>query len=142
MAKEGKITAAKYIDKSEGQPELLPIFDIVKKLVSGYVKGNFKVIADKPGQYEVYYVKEVEMFGRTYPGLFFAGVLIQKGYVGFYFFPIYANPGLKDKLQPELLKILQGKTCFHIKKDDPVLFKQVEVALQIGYEFYQSKGWV
>jgi hypothetical protein len=139
MSEVKKIAAAKYADKSEGQLELLPIFDTLKKLVSGYVKGNFKVIADKPGQYEVYYVKEVEVLGRPYPGLSFASVLIQKGYVGFYFFP--ANE-LKDKLQPELLKTLQGKTCFHIKKNGPVILKQVKDALQIGYDFYQSKGWV
>ncbi len=33
----------KYEDKSEGQPELIPIFDTIKALLKPYVKGTVKV---------------------------------------------------------------------------------------------------
>jgi hypothetical protein len=141
MATTKKRAAAKYADKSAGQPELKPIFDKLRKLVSSYEKGNFRSKADKPGHYELYYDKEVEVAGRKYPELSFASVLIQKGYVGFYFFPIYVDEGFKKKVGAGLLKTLKGKTCFHIKNDDKTLFDQVKQALSDGYEEYKKNGW-
>jgi hypothetical protein len=141
MAEASKRAPAKYADKSSGQPELIPLFNDLKKILSAYAKGNYKVKADKPGHYELYYGKEVEQHGRAYPELSFSSLLIQKGYVGFYFFPIYTNESLKDKLKPELLKTLKGETCFHIKKNDPILLQQIKEGLQYGYEYYSSKGW-
>ncbi len=76
------------------------------------------------------------------PDVYFVGLMVQKGYVGFYFMPVYANPGLKSELHPQLLKCLKGKSCFHIKKNDPELMEQVKQALEIGYEDFKKKGWV
>jgi hypothetical protein len=141
MAKTTKSQPVKYADKSAGQPELVTLFSKIKKVISEYAGSNYTVKADKPGNYELYYGKEVEFAGRQYPELCFAGLLIQKGYVGFYFFPIYVNPALKSKLKSELLKTLKGKTCFHIKKQDPGLIREIEEALKTGYNYYSSKGW-
>ena len=141
MATKKKSAPAKYADKSAGQPELKPLFDKLRKLVAAYEKGNYRAKADKPGQYELYYDKEVEVAGRKYPELGFAGVLIQKGYVGFYFFPVYLDESFKEQIGAELLKTLKGKTCFHIKKDDEVIFSQVKEALAGGWQDYQQRGW-
>ena len=140
MAKLTKSKPAKYTDKSAGQPEIIPVFHTIKKFISSYAGGNYKAKADKPGHYELYYDKEVEIQGRIHPELYFASVLIQKGYVGFYFFPAYANESLKEKLKPGLLKALKGKTCFHIKNGDPVILQEIKEALQAGYVFYVSRG--
>jgi len=99
------------------------------------------VKTDKPGAYELYYGKEIEQQGRTYPELCFTSLLIQKGYVGFYFFPIYVDPLLTKKLDPGFLKNLKGKTCFHIKKGDPETLEQIKNALKTGYQYYLSRGW-
>ena len=136
MAKE-----IKYSDKSEGQPELLILFNEMKELLRPYAKGNYILSGDKPGQYEIYYKKEVEIPGKKFSELMFAGLLIQKGYVGFYFFPIYMDEALKKKIAPELLKCLKGKTCFHIKKNDPQLLTQIKQALRSGVDYYSSQGW-
>jgi hypothetical protein len=141
LAKAAKTKPAKYSDKSAGQPELVPVFHAIKKIISSYARGNYRAKADKPGHYELYYDKEVEHQGRTYPELYFASVLIQKGYVGFYFFPAYANDSLKQKLKPGLLKTLKGKTCFHIKNGDPVMLQEIKEALQTGYDYYVFRGW-
>ena len=141
MAKAAKTKPAKYEDKSAGQPELVSLYSAIKKLIAPYAKGKYSVKADRPGQYELYYGNEIEHLGRKYPEISFAGLLIQKGYVGFYFSPIYVDLSLKNKLKSELIKTLKGKTCFHIKKEDPVLLQQIKDALQIGYEYYTSKGW-
>jgi hypothetical protein len=141
MAKKDKRSPAKYSDKSAGQPELVSVYDQIKKLITKYSKGNYKVIADKPGHYELYYGKEVEISGRKYPEVSFASLLVQKGYVGFYFFPVYIDVSLKNRIKPELLKTLKGKTCFHIKKEDPVLLKQINETLEAGHKFYTDRGW-
>ena len=109
--------------------------------MSAYKKGNYVAKDDLPGNYSIYYNKPVEILGRKYPELPLAGLLIQKGYVGFYFFPVYTEPELKKKLPQELLKQLKGKTCFYIKHPDPVLYKQIGDALEEGIKLYRSKGW-
>ena len=97
---------------------------------------------NQPGGYSLLSDKTVEVAGRQRNDIFFAGVLVQKGYVGFYFMPVYTDPSLKNKLHPDLLKCLKGKTCFHIKKNDPALMQHVKAALKTGYEDYKAKGWV
>lgn len=70
-----------------------------------------------------------------------ASLVVQKGYVGFYFMPIYMNPALQDKLAPELMKLLKGKTCFHIKSLDDTLLATVEAALKLGTKAFRERGW-
>jgi hypothetical protein len=56
--------------------------------------------------------------------------------------PVYMNPVVRRQLAPELLRCLKGKACFHIKKTDPQLLRQIKEALEIGYESYKELGWV
>ena len=121
MAKAVKLSSIKYEDKSPGQPELVQVFDDLKKLLSGYVQGSYTAKDDLPGNYSVYYSKPAVIGGRTYPELPMASILVQKGYVGLYFFCIYADPELKKSLPAGLLKQLRGKTCFHFRKADEAL---------------------
>lgn len=71
-----------------------------------------------------------------------ASLILQKDYVGFYFMPIYIEPALKNKLSPSLTKLLQGKTCFHVKKLDDDLLQHIESALQVGMKDYKRRGWL
>ena len=131
----------KYSDKSKGQPGLIILFNEIKEIMSPFAGGNYILSADRPGHYEIYYGKEVEVLGKRYPELLFASMLIQKGYIGFYFFPIYIDEAQKKKLAPELLRCLKGKTCFHLKKNDPQLLAQINQALRSGIDYYSSRGW-
>lgn len=138
-----KTISLKYEDKSKGQPqELVTIWQNIKKLMEPYVKGDMKPLGDKAGQYTLINHKPYEIEGRKRNELWFAAVLVQKGYVGFYFMPVYANTKLTDVFKPELLKCLKGKSCFHIKKDDPQLYAQIKEALKLGYQSYKNSGWV
>ena len=80
--------------------------------------------------------------GRKRKEVFFAGLIIQKSYVGFYFMPVYTDAEAMSFIKPELLKRLKGKSCFHIKKLDAELLAQVDAALQAGCLLYQQKGWI
>lgn len=136
-----KAVTVKPVDVSAPEDGFQLIFNNLKKLLQRYAKGNFSARQDEPGNYTVYYDKPVEMLNRKYPDAMFAAAIIKKGYVGFYFFPVYIAPELNEALAPILLKCLKGKTCFHIKKNDPELMKAVSDALESGLEFYHTKGW-
>jgi hypothetical protein len=132
----------KYSDKSAGQPELIPIFNEIVKLMEPFAKGSVEKTGGKDGQVSLISKKEMEIKGRKISEAWLAGALIQKGYVGFYFMPVYVAPEIKNELHPELLKCLKGKSCFHIKKLDDELANQIKEALQKGYQFYKKKGWI
>jgi hypothetical protein len=132
----------KYMDKSPGQPELVPIFEAIKKLMTAYAKGHLRLRGGEGGQVVLISDKEVVIDGRKREELWFVSALIQKGYVGFYYMPVYMNEPVRRQLPAELLKCLKGKACFHIKKNDPLLFDQIGEALRIGYENYRGKGWI
>lgn len=135
-------TGIKYSDKSGGQPELVPIFEELRKLMMPYAKGSIKMRGGTGGQVVFVSDKPIEVAGRKRDELWFAGALIQKGYVGFYFMPVYAKPEMVKIFQPELLKLLKGKSCFHIKKADPIIYAQIKEALKKGYESYKERGWL
>lgn len=133
----------KYSDKSAGQPkELVTIWEKIRDLLLPYEKGAMKVHGGTGGQISLIHHKPFEFMGKTRPELWFASALIQKGYVGFYFMPAYGVQEKSKMFQPELLKCLKGKACFHIKKDDPVLFAQMKESLKKGLDAYKQRGWV
>ena len=102
----------------------------------------FKITGNSEKSIDLYTTKEAELLGRKYPSVYFAGVKIKKGFVGFYYFPIYMYPELLEKFPPELKKCLKGKTCFHIKKDDAMIFQQINEILKDGFAFYKKKNFI
>jgi hypothetical protein len=135
-------TGIQYTDKSGDQPALIPIFNAIKKLLLPHGKGSIKVRGGSGGQITLVSEKPVEIEGRKRDELWFAAALIQRGYVGFYFMPVHKISEMKEIFKPELLKCLKGKGCFHIKKMDVEIFKQMEEALAKGYNKYKERGWI
>jgi hypothetical protein len=41
-----------------------------------------------------------------------------------------------------LLKLLKGKTCFHLKQLDDGLRRDIEAALEVGTKSYKDRGWL
>ncbi|MES2004715.1 MAG: DUF1801 domain-containing protein [Bacteroidota bacterium] len=133
----------KYADKSEGQPELLEIFEAIKKLMLPYdKKRNLVMHMGTGGQANLVSHKPVVIAGRTKEEIWFVSALVQKGYVGFYYMPVYMNDPIKKRISPELLKCLKGKACFHIKKKDASLLKDIDAAIKIGYDAFVKMGWM
>ena len=119
----------------------IAIFEALKDLLSPYAPPLVPKM-DDTSHYDLWSIRDLVIEGRKRKEVYFAGLSIQKGYVGFYFMPVYAEADLKAVFAPELLKLLKGKSCFHIKKLDPALLDQIKSALQIGYQTYQNRGWV
>jgi hypothetical protein len=74
--------------------------------------------------------------------LMMAAVILQKDFVGFYLHYIYMNDELKKQVSPSLLKLLKGKTCFHVKELDDGLRKDITAALELGTKVYRARGWM
>ena len=86
-------------------------------------------------------VRSIEYMGRMYPEMYFASVIEQKNFVGFYLMTA-CHPSIKEKLSPSLLKLLKGKSCFHIRQLTPELKRDISDALKVAFEGYRKLGWV
>jgi hypothetical protein len=96
---------------------------------------------DTERYFDLWSFKDLEIEGRRRTEVFFAGLIIQKTYVGFYFMPVYAEPEIKVLFPPELLRLLKGKSCFHIRTLTPALLSQIEAVLEQGFDLYRQRGW-
>jgi hypothetical protein len=120
---------------------LSDIFQQLKKVLKKY-EPPFVAKSDYEWRYELWSVKDVVIAGRKRNEVFFASLIIQRDYVGFYYMPIYSDTKLKKVFKKELLSTLKGKSCFHIKKLDKTLLGQIRGTLEIGYKMYKKNGWV
>ncbi len=121
--------------------ELQALFDDLKAMLEEY-EDPLRPKHDEEGNFDLWSFKDVEILGRKRKEVFFAQVVIRKGYVGFYYMPIYTDTDLAEVFPPELLSTLKGKSCFHIKSLEPPMREQVEDALRVGYDLYKERGWV
>jgi hypothetical protein len=98
-------------------------------------KKSFQLTVPQP-------VSVPEAYGGKPVDLAMASAIVQKDFVGFYLMCIYMNDATKKKLSPALLKLLKGKTCFHLTKLDEGLRKDIQSALELGTKVYRDRGWV
>jgi hypothetical protein len=117
------------------------VFDEVASLLKKY-SPPFEVRRDAKDGYHLWSNKPVVIEGREHKELFFAGVIVQKNYVGFYYMPVYTDPERKAMFKPELLARLKGKSCFHLRSLDPETRTQIKDALDSGFALYKDRGWV
>ena len=69
-------------------------------------------------------------------------VILQKGYVGLYLMCVHMNKEAEKKISPNLMGLLKGKSCFHVKKLDDGLRADIEAALVLGTKAYKERGWL
>lgn len=140
---EKKSVKIKYEDKSAGQPELVVIFEAIKKMLVPYHQKRALVLhADKPSQALLVSHKPLVIDGRPRNELWFVAALVQKGYVGFYYMPINMNKEMRKQFSDEFIKTLKGKACFHIKKNTPQIMADIKKAIKVGYDAYVERGWL
>lgn len=117
------------------------IFVRLRLLLSQY-QPPFEPKNDEPGYYDLWSFKDLIIDGRKRKEIFFAGIIVQKTYVGFYFMPVYAEPEIKTFFKPELLTLLKGKSCFHILTLNELLEGQIRDALASGFQLYRERDWI
>ena len=115
------------------------IFRDLKGVLKKYERPMVAKIDDE-SLYDIWSIKDVVIGGKKRKEVYFAGLIIQSTYVGFYYMPVYGEPGMMKVFKKELRSMLKGKACFHIKKLDKTLIVQIREALEIGYKFYKKNG--
>ena len=82
--------------------DLYAIFAALKGLLAVY-SPPLTPKMDDASHYDLWSVKDLVIEGRKRREVFFAGLIIQKGYVGFYYMPVYADAEIKATFAPELM---------------------------------------
>ena len=124
------------------EENLHQIFQRLKATLMMFEKPTMIPKIDLDSRYELWSQKDVVINGRRRREVFFAALIIQSNYVGFYFMPVYIDTSLKEVFAPELLKLLKGKSCFHIKQLDENLENRIFDALRKGFDLYKQRGWI
>ncbi len=122
------------------QEGLLELFNALKRILKPYEK-HFTKKFDIEGKYDLWSIKDVVVAGKNRKEVYFAGLIIQSSYVGFYYMPVYARSDIKKMFSKNLLETLKGKSCFHIKSLDKTLGQDISKALKIGFNLYKARGW-
>lgn len=123
------------------EKDLLKIYARLKKILKKY-EDPLKPKFDLDSKYDLWSFKNIEIDGRKRKEVYFTGLIIQSSYVGFYYMPVYTDTNLTEVFHPDLLKLLKGKSCFHVKAIDEDLAKHIDRALSIGHDLYRKRGWI
>lgn len=127
------------VTESEKTEILLKLIEIMKKY-----KGPLAVSKDSNNGLEL--IGNVKtLYGsknEEVPGMYFASTNKRADSVAFYFFPIYSEPESFIKLAPNTIKLLKGKTCFHLKKITDINETEIKKMFEAGIRFYKKQGWI
>ena len=123
------------------QDDRIQIFNKLKSILSKY-SPPLTATSNFEGRYELVSKKSVEFMGRKKPEMYFGAAIIQGNYVGLYLMHVYLSAEYLKRIAPELGKTLKGKSCFHIKKLDENLIKQIETAVKDGIECYKKLNFI
>lgn len=121
--------------------QLMEIYNRLKPLLKKYENPLVAKI-DLDSRYDLWSIKDLVIDGRKRKEVAFAAIIIQSSYVGFYYMPVYTDEDIKRLFSEDLLKLLKGKSCFHIKKLNLELEQQIAQALELGFSLYKEKGWI
>ena len=117
------------------------IFRAIRPLMARYAP-PLQPRTDVEGRYELWSPGPVAVGAGRQKDVFFAGLIIQSSYVGFYFMPLAADEDRGSVFEPELLALLKGKSCFHVKRLDDGLLAQISAALDRGRDIWVARGWI
>lgn len=120
--------------------DLLPLFDDLKAMLAVHAD-RFDVLEPEAGRYELWSDVDIAPEGKKTHRPFFAGLIIQKSYVGLYFMPLFSDPEIASRIGSELMATFKGRTGFHIGSLTPTLRSQIESALSVGLDLYESRKW-
>jgi hypothetical protein len=124
------------------RPNKQSIFNELRKLLAAY-SPPYQPRMQTDHAFDLWAEGDYEAFDKKRKEIFFASAIVQSDYVGFYFMPIYSDvESVKQLIPPRLLKMLKGKSCFHINDWDDELAVQIRTVLKSGYAIYQARGWL
>ena len=123
------------------EDEKVKIFTQLRSILSTFVP-PLEVRGESDSKYNLYGTKKVTVGKKEVDGMYFASAIIQKNFVGFYFFPIYTHLRHFSDIPQDLKKCLKGKSCFHIKKSEDNLFASIRNISKKGMGIYRKDEWI
>lgn len=121
---------------------LLTVFNELKPLLKKY-EPPLVAKSDYQTRYELEFDKDFTTkslkTGKVIKkhGLYFAALIVQSNYVGFYFMPIYSHRD-EFELSEKMTMMLKGKSCFHVNNLDEQLMGEIEGLIDAGYKIYKD----
>ncbi len=109
-------------------------FTQLKEIFAPY-EDKLIVVADTRDNYSL----DVNYVMKNKRRLYFGGVRRGKAYVSFHLMPVYAFPGITEKISPDLKKRMQGKSCFNFTAPDEKLFNELRKLTKAGFTRFTSK---
>lgn len=118
-------------------PDFDEVFSRLREIMSGSA-GDLVCTRDVPGDYYL----DTHFLMKNKKRLFFGAVQTRKKYVSYHLMPVYVFPRLLDGISPELMRRMQGKSCFNFRFVDDGLFGQLARLTEVGLEQYREAGYV
>jgi hypothetical protein len=112
------------------------IFERIRAMFRAH-EGKGVPIADEPGRY---YLGTHEVRAKDGYRTLFGGVEVKKNYVSAHLIPVYAHPDMLETVSPELLRRIQGKSCFNFKKPDEALLAELGALIDCGAARFEADG--
>jgi hypothetical protein len=100
------------------------------------VAGRLVVQVDLPDNYYLV-APRLDDRGRE---VYFGAVQIKKNYVSYHLMPVYIYPELLSGTSANLMRRMQGKSCFNFKAVDEALFTELAELTQRCVERYADAG--
>ena len=112
-------------------------FKSLKNILAEFA-GNMVFVKNAPGDFHI----DTRYIMKNKQPMFFGAVRITKNYVSYHLMPVYVFPELLSGISPELMRRMQGKSCFNFKSPDQELFKELAELTAAGYRRYKEAGYV
>ena len=94
------------------------------------------VARDEAGEYEL----TTRTVGENGKPLFFGGVRTFRSHTAFYLNPLATNPQWVESMSEHLRKRLEGKSAFHFKTVEPVLFEELSALTARALQAWKTAG--
>ena len=120
--------------------ENITIIAELKQLLKPYEE-QLSVKENLPEKYELACPEKIKI-GKSEREVYFTSIILQKNHIGLYFMPVYTHPKEFTNLDPELKKMLKGKSCFHIKSWNDDLKQKLQDLFDDGFSVYKKAKWV
>lgn len=121
--------------------DLTEIQTTLKSLLTKHIP-PLQIRKDNENVFELTGTKEA-MQGKQKVDVFYFGSIVPKPKdIRLYFFPIYTHPEKFHPISEALNKFLKGKSCFHIKKLNTQLEKEIDEMITLGVNIYEQDGLI
>lgn len=117
------------------------IAETLKKILTASTP-PLKIRINTDTNFEVAGTKEVMQGKQKVDGIYFASIVPKPKDVRLYFFPIYTHPSAFENISGNLRKNLKGKSCFHFKKLDEELEKEIKKMVEKGVTLFQQDNLI